>query len=70
MPIICLRCRIKLDSYKPLPNLRQDEREARGNQERRGMTRCGIDELPSTKVQPCRSHCENEPIDRDVLDHK
>jgi hypothetical protein len=27
MPIICLRCRMKLDSYKPLPNLRQDERD-------------------------------------------
>jgi hypothetical protein len=27
MPIICLRCRMKLDGYKPLPNLRQDERD-------------------------------------------
>src|SRR5438132_12086833 len=27
MPIICLRCRMKLDSYKALPNLRQDERD-------------------------------------------
>ena len=66
MPIIYLRCRMKLDSYKPLPNLRQDEREAGRNQERRGMTRCCVGELRSTKVQLCRSHCENEPIHRDL----